>query len=118
MGGDEEEPPIVEREDGSWLVSGWMQADEVADMIGLTLPAGRRDYQTVAGFVLWYAGAARISGAEAGLMTALVPVSAVALAALLLRERVSAAQLAGVACVLGAVLLATFGQMRTRPGVA
>jgi drug/metabolite transporter (DMT)-like permease len=51
-------------------------------------------------------------------MTALVPVSAVALAALLLRERVSAAQLAGVACVLGAVLLATFGQMRTRPGVA
>jgi magnesium and cobalt exporter, CNNM family len=49
---EEEEPPIVEREDGSWLVSGWMQADEVADMIGLTLPAGRRDYQTVAGFVL------------------------------------------------------------------
>jgi drug/metabolite transporter (DMT)-like permease len=73
---------------------------------------------TVAGFVLWYAGAARISGAEAGLMTALVPVSAVALAALLLRERVSAAQLAGVACVLGAVLLATFGEMRRRPGVA
>jgi len=68
---------------------------------------------TVAGFVPWYAGAARISGAEAGLMTALVPVSAVALAAVVLREPVSAAQLAGVACVLGAVLLATFGQMRT-----
>lgn len=68
---------------------------------------------TVAGFVLWYAGAARISGAEAGLMTALVPVSAVALAALVLREPVSAAQLAGVACVLGAVLLATYGQVRT-----
>jgi drug/metabolite transporter (DMT)-like permease len=69
---------------------------------------------TVAGFVLWYAGAERISGAEAGLMTALVPVSAVALAAMVLHEPVSAAQLAGVACVLGAVLLATFGQMRTR----
>lgn len=68
---------------------------------------------TVAGFVLWYAGAARISGAEAGLMTALVPVSAVALAAMVLGEPVSAAQLAGVACVLGAVLLATFAQMRT-----
>ncbi|MFM0229066.1 DMT family transporter [Paraburkholderia sediminicola] len=67
---------------------------------------------TVAGFVLWYAGAARISGAEAGLMTALVPVSAVALAAVVLREPVSAAQLAGVVCVLGGVLLATFGQMR------
>ncbi|MFM0198351.1 DMT family transporter [Paraburkholderia fungorum] len=73
---------------------------------------------TVAGFVLWYAGAARISGAEAGLMTALVPVSAVALAAVVLREPVSAAQLAGVACVLGAVLLATFGQMRTVRGTA
>jgi drug/metabolite transporter (DMT)-like permease len=67
---------------------------------------------TVAGFVFWYAGAARISGAEAGLITALVPVSAVALAAVVLHEPVSAAQLAGVACVLGAVLLATFGQMR------
>ena len=73
---------------------------------------------TVAGFVLWYAGAARISGAEAGLMTALVPVSAVALAAVVLREPVSAAQLAGVACVLGAVLLATFGQMRTAHSTA
>ncbi|CAH2774586.1 MAG: Permease of the drug/metabolite transporter (DMT) superfamily [uncultured Paraburkholderia sp.] len=56
---------------------------------------------TVAGFVLWYAGARRISGAEAGLMTALVPVNTVALAALVLREAVSAAQLTGVVCVLG-----------------
>jgi drug/metabolite transporter (DMT)-like permease len=67
---------------------------------------------TVGGFVLWYAGAARITGAEAGLMTALVPVSAVAMAALLLHEPVSSAQLAGVMCVLGAVLLATVGHMR------
>jgi drug/metabolite transporter (DMT)-like permease len=44
-------------------------------------------------------------------MTALVPVSAVAMAALLLHESVSGAQLAGVACVLGAVLLATVGHM-------
>jgi drug/metabolite transporter (DMT)-like permease len=40
------------------------------------------------------------------------------LAALVLGEPVSAAQLAGVACVLGAVLLATFGQMRTRRSAA
>ncbi|RKR36755.1 DMT family transporter [Paraburkholderia sp. BL17N1] len=73
---------------------------------------------TVLGFVLWYAGAARLSGAEAGLMTALVPVSAVALAAVVLGESVSAAQLAGVACVLGAVLLATFGQLRVRRSAA
>jgi drug/metabolite transporter (DMT)-like permease len=70
---------------------------------------------TVGGFVLWYAGAAQITGAESGLMTALVPVSAVAMAALLLHEPVSSAQLAGVACVLGAVLLATVGHMRRMP---
>ena len=70
---------------------------------------------TVGGFVLWYAGAARVSGAEAGLMTALVPVSAVALAAGVLRELISAAQLAGMACVLGAVLLASLeGVVRAR----
>ncbi|MGH8779816.1 DMT family transporter [Paraburkholderia sp.] len=70
---------------------------------------------TVAGFVLWYAGAARISGAEAGLMTAVVPVSAVVLAALVLHEPITGAQLAGVACVLGAVWLATLGSRSRTP---
>ncbi|MFL9875894.1 DMT family transporter [Paraburkholderia megapolitana] len=73
---------------------------------------------TVAGFVLWYAGAARVSGAEAGLMTALVPVSAVALAALVLHEPVTSSQLAGVACVLAAVWLATFGRRLRAPSTA
>ncbi|WP_109481888.1 DMT family transporter [Paraburkholderia sp. C35] len=68
---------------------------------------------TVLGFVLWYAGASRISGAEAGLVTALVPVSTLAFAAGLLHESISHAQLAGVACVLAAVLLATLGQLRS-----
>ena len=70
---------------------------------------------TVVGFVLWYAGAARISGAEAGLMTALVPISAVVMAAAFLHEPVTGAQLAGVVCVLGAVLLATVGHLRRAP---
>ncbi|MCX4162965.1 MULTISPECIES: DMT family transporter [Paraburkholderia] len=73
---------------------------------------------TVAGFVLWYAGAARVSGAEAGLMTALVPVSAVSLAALVLHEPVTSSQLAGVACVLAAVWLATFGRRLRAPSTA
>ncbi|MFM0290977.1 DMT family transporter [Paraburkholderia megapolitana] len=73
---------------------------------------------TVAGFVLWYAGAARVSGAEAGLMTALVPVSAVSLAALVLHEPVTGSQLAGVACVLAAVWLATFGRRLRAPSTA
>lgn len=48
---DAEEPAAVPRDDGSWLLAGWMPADEMADQLGIALPA-RRDYQTVAGFVL------------------------------------------------------------------
>ena len=46
-----EEPPLVEREDGSWLVSGAASADLLADRLGVNLP-GDRDYSTVAGFAL------------------------------------------------------------------
>lgn len=45
------EPAAVQREDGSWLLSGWMAADELAERLRLVLPADR-DYQTVAGLVL------------------------------------------------------------------
>jgi len=46
-----EEPPLVEREDGSWLVSGAASADLLADRLGVNLPADR-DYATAAGFAL------------------------------------------------------------------
>ncbi|HXG80344.1 MAG TPA: hemolysin family protein [Sphingomicrobium sp.] len=46
-----EEPPCVEREDGSWLVSGSAGADLLADRIGVNIPQ-ERDYSTVAGFAL------------------------------------------------------------------
>ena len=45
------EQPLVERSDGSYLVSGWMPADDFAARLGLPLPE-RRPYHTVAGFVL------------------------------------------------------------------
>jgi putative hemolysin len=48
---EDEDPPVVEREDGSLLVSGWWAADLLADRIGLTLPEDR-DYATVAGLAL------------------------------------------------------------------
>lgn len=47
----DEEPHATERADGSWLFSGSMPADEMADKLGLTLPE-ERSYETVAGFVL------------------------------------------------------------------
>lgn len=45
------EPNAIEREDGSWLLSGGMPADEMADKLGIPLPE-KRAYETVAGFVL------------------------------------------------------------------
>lgn len=47
--GDEEN--AVKREDGSWLLAGYMQADEMAEVLGFDLPENR-DYETVAGYVL------------------------------------------------------------------
>jgi putative hemolysin len=51
---DQEEghdPQVVEREDGSLLISGTLSADTLADRLGLTLPEDR-DYATAAGFAL------------------------------------------------------------------
>lgn len=58
---------------------------------------------TVLGFVLWYAGAARVSGTEAALFTAVSPISATLLASTILNEAITPPQLAGMACVLAAV---------------
>ncbi|MBO1909351.1 HlyC/CorC family transporter [Microvirga sp. 3-52] len=47
----EAEPEAVQREDGSWLLAGWMPADEMAEQLGVSLPE-RRNYETVAGLVI------------------------------------------------------------------
>jgi len=46
-----DEPALVERDDGSWLVSGAASADLLTDRLGVNLP-NDRDYSTVAGFAL------------------------------------------------------------------
>ncbi|TBX82787.1 DMT family transporter [Rhizobium laguerreae] len=68
---------------------------------------------TVGGFLLWYAGAERVSGTEAALFTALAPVSAVMLAFIILGEPVGLSQFAGIACVLAAVLGLAFAGSRS-----
>jgi len=45
------EPDAVQRDDGSWLISGSMPADEMADRLSIALPADR-SYHTAAGFAL------------------------------------------------------------------
>ncbi len=49
---DDTDPPIVERDDGSWLISGTCAADAMADRLGIDLPEDR-DFATAAGFALW-----------------------------------------------------------------
>jgi putative hemolysin len=48
---DEHDPALVQREDGSWLVSGSLAADMLAERLDFRLDE-ERDYQTVAGLVL------------------------------------------------------------------
>lgn len=45
------DPPFVERDDGSWLLSGSFPADNMADKLGFDL-AETREFATVAGFAL------------------------------------------------------------------
>ncbi len=46
-----DEPAVVVREDGSFLVSGWMPIDEFAEAVGVPVGANP-DFETVAGLVL------------------------------------------------------------------
>lgn len=46
-----DEPAIVRREDGSYLVSGWMPVDEFKDRVGVPIPKDP-EYETVAGYIL------------------------------------------------------------------
>lgn len=48
---DDTDPPFVEREDGSWLISGSAPADQLAEKLGIELSEDR-DYATAAGFAL------------------------------------------------------------------
>lgn len=48
---EDEEAPLIERDDGSWLVSGAASADVLGDRLGLRMPH-ERDFSTVAGFAL------------------------------------------------------------------
>ena len=53
FGSDEPGPEeyALEREDGSWLLSGALPADEMAERLAISLP-DKRNYQTVAGLAL------------------------------------------------------------------
>jgi len=78
----------------------WTQPADHAALLGVAYYAV---VPTVGGYLLWYAGAARVSAGVASLYTAVLPVSALVLAAIVLREPVGAGQLIGTGCVLAAI---------------
>ncbi len=94
-------------------VPAWLLYAATASSFTLPAVAGIAYYAwvpTVGGFLLWYAGSARTSGARASLATVWLPVSALLLSALFLREQIQVWQWLGLACVLVAVLLASTGK--------
>ena len=42
----------MQRDDGSYLISGWMPAVDFAELLDIELPTQQRPYQTFAGFLL------------------------------------------------------------------
>lgn len=62
---------------------------------------------TVLAYLFWFAGAARVPASTAGVFTAVMPISAVLLSALVLGEKLSPAHLVGGGCVLAGILLVT-----------
>lgn len=48
---EEDGPDAVQRSNGTWLLAGSMAVDEMADKLGIALPA-KRSFATVAGFLL------------------------------------------------------------------
>ncbi len=81
-----------------------------APVFSLPTAAGLAYYAlvpTVGGFLLWYAGSARTSGARAALATVWLPVAALLLSALLLGEAIHGWQGLGLVCVVLAIVLAS-----------
>lgn len=69
---------------------------------------------TVAGFYLWYAGSERVDASRAAPFTALLPIAALACAALWLREAVSPAQGIASAAIVAAIALNGMATRHTR----
>lgn len=60
---------------------------------------------TVLAYLFWFSGVSKVSGATAGVFSAVMPVSAVALSALFLKEPFTVQHGLGICLVLGAILI-------------
>jgi putative hemolysin len=60
------EPPIVEREDGSWLVEGLLTIPDFQEAFELRALPGEGNYHTLGGFVIYMLGQVPTSGSQFG----------------------------------------------------
>jgi drug/metabolite transporter (DMT)-like permease len=97
----------------------WFAAQASPSILGAAAWLGVAYYAwvpTVGGFLLWYAGSARTSGAGASLATVWLPVSALLLSALFLGEAIHAWQWVGLACVVLAIQIGSRGERASAIG--
>lgn len=108
---------------GGLLLSGvaaWFALPSAASTLSTPALLGVAYYAwvpTVGGFLLWYAGSARTSGAGAALATVWLPVAALLLSALFLGEAIHIWQWLGFACVVLAIVIAFRGDGDPTAGV-
>lgn len=74
-------------------------------------------FVTAIAFFFWYAGISKVDASAAGVLTSVLPVSAVALSGLFLRETITLAQLIGGICVIMAVIIVSTQPRPAVPGV-
>lgn len=94
------------------LVPAWLAARASPSVFSTPALLGVAYYAwvpTVGGFLLWYAGSARTSGARASLATVWLPVAALLLSALFLGESIHVWQWVGLGCVVLAIVIAFRG---------
>lgn len=60
--GEIEEPPIVQRDDGSWLVDGLFSIEEFVDHFGIRTMPSEGAYQTLGGFMVLMLGSVPMAG--------------------------------------------------------
>lgn len=60
---------------------------------------------TVAAYLLWFRGVAKVPGSTAGVSTALMPVSATVLSAVFLAEEITASHVLGIVCVVVSIII-------------
>ncbi|MFW5942693.1 MAG: hemolysin family protein [Chloroflexota bacterium] len=60
------EPPIVQRDDGSWLVDGLLAVHDFQEVFGVSMMPGAGQYQTMGGFMVYMIGSVPRTGEHFG----------------------------------------------------